>query len=227
MKNDSNVKILSMLLALMMVVLPINVVFADYANVSTSTLNEMVGQETSVLFKSLSDSEIVYTYEKDGKTYKNIDKIILPNTVSTTVYLVNNNEEVYINSFVSIVSGTNIEKIFDNGVVEHDTLMTSNSGHSWVYKSSYDGDTSFRNTAITVIAMVIAGKIGGDYGLYLGIAAYLFDKNFDTVYYHVDVYKDTNSPKLRPIFKKVSYFYEDSSHSVEIPGNPVTSIIKP
>lgn len=48
MKNNGNVKILSMLLALMMFVLPINPMFADYENVSTSTLNEYEDSSHSV-----------------------------------------------------------------------------------------------------------------------------------------------------------------------------------
>ncbi|WP_312647209.1 hypothetical protein [Aminipila sp.] len=69
--------------------------------------------------------------------------------------------------------------------------------------------------------------IGGGPGAFLAVAAFLFDKNVDTVYYHVEVYKDMNSPKLRPILKNVSYFYEDAAHKKTIPGNPVTSIIEP
>jgi len=36
-----------------------------------------------------------------------------------------------------------------------------------------------------------------------------------------------NSPKLRPILKNKSYFYEDAAHKKPLDGNPVISIIEP
>lgn len=54
--------------------------------------------------------------------------------------------------------------------------------------------------------------IGGKIAVYGGVDAYLFDKNIRTVYFQVNVYKDTNSPTLRPVFKYVVYWYSDASH---------------
>lgn len=45
------------------------------------------------------------------------------------------------------------------------------------------------------------------------------------MYYTTDVYKDMNSPKLRPVYKHVTYFYKDEARTIELDGNPVVTII--
>ena len=65
----------------------------------------------------------------------------------------------------------------------------------------------------------------GPTGAFIAVAAYLFDKNIDTVYYTVYVYRDRNSSQLRPVYRHLTYFYEDAARTIEIEGNPVETII--
>lgn len=186
--------------------------------------------DTTVHFQKISEKEIIYTYVEKGKTYKNVDIIISPNAVFTEVYLLQGENEIIMNKFKTIVNNNgkiNTVSFNDMSMYTPNNYRTTSS-HSWQYHSDYYGNTSIRNQSIAAIGIVLGNIIGGKViGPILSVAAYLFDKNIPVVYYHKVIYKDTNSPRLRPILKIEAYFYEDSDHNKPIAGNPVVSIIKP
>lgn len=197
-------------------------------NIDMSKINYELAKNTTVNFKKISNSEVIYTYSENGKTFKNIDKILSANKIYTSVFEVTKNGDSYLHSFESIVENSSITTFSDSGKKLNSMYVEKTaSGYNWKYQSSYNGNTSFRNMTITAIAIALGAAISGPVGVFMAVAGYLYDKNVKTVYYHVNLYKDLNSSPHRPAFKKVAYFYKDKSHSHAIPGNPVVFIVKP
>lgn len=182
-------------------------------------------QETSVRFLKVSLDEIIYTFERDGTTYKYIDDILSSNKVKTDKYQLRNGAYEYCDTTYYTISNTLIEGYsLTTGHFVVD-LSANTSAHStasddynWQYHHSNTGSTAIDNMTLTAIAIAIGTAVGGPFGVFLAVASYLFDKNVQTVYFTVYVYKDLNSPNLRPNYKHVVYTYTDSDH--EKPTDP-------
>ncbi|MGE9896776.1 hypothetical protein ACQQ97_07835 [Anaerovoracaceae bacterium SGI.195] len=224
--------IVSLLLILFVCFLSTTSVFANTSfqleNIDVSKVNSELAKNTTVNFKKISNSEVIYTYSIDGKTFKNVDKILSNNKIYTSVFEVTKDGDSFLHSFESIIENSSITTFSDSGEKLNSIYVEkTTSGYNWKYQSSYNGDTSFRNMTITAIAIALGAAISGPVGVFMAVAGYIYDKKVETVYYHVNLYKDLNSSPHRPAFKRVTYFYTDKSHSHAIPGNPVVFITKP
>lgn len=193
-------------------------------------LNSAVNDDTSVNFLEISDTKVIYTYERNGEIYKNIDTIVSQNTVDTDVYLLKNGVFTHIDSMTSVINFENASITTDSSINGKSTCSLSFNANAstskWVKTYDYNGDTQLRNESVTAIAIFLGALIGGGAGAFMATAAFIFDKKIKTVYYHVIVYKDKTSNIHNPIFKHVSYFYRDAAHTDPLPHNPVTSIVK-
>lgn len=74
-------KIISLFLILFMCFLSTISVSANtnlqLGNIDMSKINCELAKNTTVNFKKISNSEVIYTYSENGKTFKNIDKFYL------------------------------------------------------------------------------------------------------------------------------------------------------
>ena len=191
-------------------------------------------QGTSIQFLNISADEIVYTFERNGETFKYVDSILSENSVKTNKYKLAGKSFVYYDTTYYTITDSLVESIslkdgysatyLSSGQDSYDVFSND---YNWSFYHKYTGDTSFEITSVAVIAVFLAGAIGGTAGAFLAVAAYLFDKLVSTIYYTMYVYKDLNSPTLRPAYKHVVYMYTDPEHKHATDPNSTTFIVDP
>jgi hypothetical protein len=186
--------------------------------------NNMNNTKNTKIIKATAN-EIVYTYEQDGKKYKNIDHISSDQkSVNSEIYLLKGSDYILVDTIDSHIKGdtmtihSNKSNSYDEVKLRSLVFEVSTSSYDWTYHDSYDGDTSVKNLTIGAAATAIAIALCAITGMpwyaqvVIGVATYLFDKSLTTAYFHVYQYIDNSQP-LRPAYKDIAYFYEDKYHN--------------
>lgn len=210
-------KIMSMILILMMIstIVPLQKVNAEEIN---KNLNFIVN----------NSEKLVYTYSEDNKEYKIEEQFSKDGkSVSSKVYELKNNKYIEIDNFTTSYSDEKVTQKLDNGEVKSFTISendvnktksiyyASGQKSKWVKHSTWKGNNKFTKWSVGAIAIVLSGITGlpATAVVIINLAAHTYSFNAKTVYYTATSYKDTNAPRLRPNFKRVTNIYTNSART--------------
>lgn len=213
------------------ILLTIVILFGGAGRVFASANNSVSFDSKNLKFIELSDEKLIYTYEENGRKYKNIDFISKDSMkVETLKYEIINNKDVFLDKIYYEIDQSNqsikTHSVRDNSYYEIKIKVQYNDSiygdqYNWRYKTSYTGNTKFQTYSIGAIATVLAGAIASITGMpwyarfFISVAASIFDKSLTVVYFKVDEYVD-NSNRLRPKYKDIVKIYEDKHYNYYI-----------
>lgn len=216
---------------LVSILLTLVIVFVGVGRVFANSNNSLSFDSKNLKFIELSDEKLVYTYEENGKKYKNIDFISEDSLkVETIKYEIVNNEEVFVDKIYYEIDQANqsikSHSIRENSYYETKIETQHNKSnyeeqYNWRYKTSYTGNNKFQTIAVAAIALSLAAAVSGITQMpwaakfLVNIAAIIFDKSLTVVYFIADEYVD-DSNRLRPKYKDILRVYEDRHYNYYI-----------
>ncbi|WP_295150379.1 hypothetical protein [uncultured Peptoniphilus sp.] len=213
------------------ILLTIVIIFGGTGRVFASVNNSASLDSKNLKFIELSDEKLVYTYEENGRIYKNIDFISKDNMkVETIKYEIIDNKDVFVDKIYYEIDQSNqsikTHSVRNNSYYETKIKVQYNDStygdqYNWRYKTSYTGNTKFQTYSIGAIAAALATTLTGITGMpwiarfLIVVAASIFDKSLTVVYFKVNEYVD-DSNRLRPKYKDIVKIYEDKHYNYYI-----------
>ena len=212
-------------------VLVLSIVFLNITPLKTNSY--ALSNVNKIKLSKISDEEIIYTYEENGKTFKNIETISKDMTeVNTKTFI--KKDGAYIpydtlktNVDVSKSSATIYSKKLNATEIMDIPMMNRTSdGYVWTYETSRYGNTHVRNVTVAVVSVIIANTVASMVGeaypsaifaatTFADIATIIVGMNLNKIYLIDHQFAD-RSNRLRPKFKDRIVFYKYDNYTGQI-----------
>lgn len=229
-----------MFLAICILLLPINVSFAQ-ANKSidlSNYINDEVLQNIQIVDYDLDS--FTYYHDKEGITYKIVEFIDFDKN-QVTSYIYKEIDDIFVLDYMNEVlfndSYLDISTTDSEGIVDTEIIDISPFGlDKYTYERTENGSNIIRNGTIIGVSALLAGAIGGGLGAIFGpggsaggatafsaAAAYIVDKNLDTVYWTRAIYEMHNTVDRYMYYRSFGEIFSDRNRTNSIGSDIIES----